>query len=111
MCINYRNNFVQYGNRIYSTLADVSRTAHDYTCQSDFLTLPSDWVIAPDNQNSESAIRNDYWSTSNVLTSSGTTYNTLHYGYGSSGSGCCNLYQSGSQYKTTFCAMQILIMT
>ena len=106
-----RTNVIQYDNRIYSTLADVSRTSTGGICQNYYLTLPSDWIIAPDNQDSKSAIWNDNWSTHYVLTSSGTYYGTLQNGGSSYGSYCCYLSQSGSQYKTTLCYIQILIMT
>ena len=101
-----------YENRIYSTLADVPVDSSDDACQNYYLTLPSDWVIAPDNADSISAIRNNRWKTDHMVTSSGRLYYTAKYIFNAGQSaGCCYLEQSGSQYKVSACNFQILILT
>ena len=107
-----RTNTIQYGNRIYSTLTDTPVNGGCCTCQGDWLTLPSDWVIAPATGDSISAIKNNGWSTHIMVfgSGSGTVYATTNYGTIYDGINCC-LLQSGLQYKPPECFKQILIMT
>ena len=107
-----RINYVQYNGNYYSTLADVAVDSSQLLCQTDYITLPDNWVIAPDNADSIAVIAAHYWSTHCVVVVSGTSYCGLQYGSGSGGS-CGSgllLSQGGAQYAVSSCTRQILIM-
>ena len=57
---NSRSNYVPYGSNYYSTLADVAVDNIQTTCQSGYITLPTNFVIAPDNADSKAVIRSDF---------------------------------------------------
>ena len=99
-----------YHGKYYSTLADVPVDVNQYWCQDNYITLPGNWVIAPDNSDSRAVIGAHYWSASGVVVAGGKLYYGLYYG-SSAGSywGSGYLDQSGNQYKVSTCNLQILI--
>ena len=109
-----RVNTIQRGNRIYSSLSDQPINSWGYSRQSEMIALPSDWVIAPDDDDSRSVINSYYWNTEVMMVSSGTFYYTAICWW-------CNYYQHtaywchfthrDSQYGEADCASQILILT
>jgi hypothetical protein len=98
---------VEYNGHIYSTLAGVSIDG-SYSCQSGYLSLPTGWIISPDNSDSQTVIRSHTWSTTVVLTSVNAYCSSV----------CGYLYNYGpyylsyinGMYATNICNGQILIM-
>jgi hypothetical protein len=77
------------------------------TCQNYYASLPTGWIIAPDNSDSYTVITAYTWSTTVMLTS-GNGYCTAEcggYNYGSS-----YLRTDGSYYLSNICNGQILII-
>jgi len=99
-----RRNWVQYKGNYYSTLADVPvDTSYDWNENyQDFIDLPSGWIIAPDNADSNEVMRAHPWSAYYVY-----TQRSYRSSYGMSKS---SLIKRGNQYKPMRSGSQILIM-
>ena len=87
LLISSRSNFVQYNGNYYSTLADVGVDSSSRVCQSNYLTLPDNWVIASNDANSRTVIGAHYWSADCVAAASSTSYNTKYWS-NSAGTDC-----------------------
>lgn len=65
-----RINTICYNNETYSTLGDVSLTGSSSTCQSNYISLPANWELAPDTLIARDLIASYPWSTSIVFLAS-----------------------------------------
>jgi len=107
-----QTNTLQYNNKIYSTLADVTISSTTSLCQSDWISMPSGWAIAPDNTDTVALSTLYPWSTDVLTVSSGVGYRTTNFppagqAFGDSQS---KYVQSGNQYKCPWCNYQILVI-
>ena len=111
-----RVNTICYNNETYSTLGDVSLTGSSSTCQSGYISLPTNWELAPDTLIARDLIASYPWSTSTVFLASqvgiSTTLNQpagrivyTPYRYYESISSSNNMYSTPNSY---YCG-QILI--
>jgi hypothetical protein len=106
--IGGRYNYVKYNGYYYSTISDVSIDGTSSTCQKDYLSVPSGWIVAPDDENSQHVIENYSWSTDYVLTS-GDAYCTSNCDSKSIGSKYLN-FDEGGRFYSSICNSQILIV-
>lgn len=108
-------NYYIYNGKYYSTLANVNLNNPPNYCQSGYYYLPTDWIVAPDDIDSRTAINLNTWSTNTVVVASGVGYysksvfgakntayiNWLSYSYS---------YSYGYSYTCAQCYCEILIM-
>eukprot|EP01036_Dinobryon_divergens_P033685 gene33685-43536_t len=62
-----RTNYYSYNGKYYSTLADVSLNNGQSYCQNYYYYLPSNWILAPDDDDSLDVITANTWSTTTVV--------------------------------------------
>jgi len=109
MCYG-RTHCAYYNGAYYSTLADVALTLDYKYCQNYYISLPSYWIISPDNADSITVIAAFDWSTDVVITSSGLGYGAYTYSAGNLYSSSSYLITDGAgSYYTSLCSSQILI--
>ena len=101
-----RNNVLLVGGMLYSTLADVPVDGGPFTCQKEFLPVPSGWVLGSDDEGSL-LVAEHTWSTDALVTGRGSLIYTTRGGEPSSG----HLLRKGSLLKPANCPLQILIKT
>jgi hypothetical protein len=76
----YRN--YSYNGKYFSTLANLNVNGLNVLCQDGYIKLPKNWVLAPDNSDSLSAIYYNTWSTNTVVVASGVGYKSKStYGF------------------------------
>ena len=71
--LTIHRNFSYNGN-YFSTLANLNVNGQYVLCQNGYINLPKNWVLAPDNSDSISAIYYNTWSTNTVVVASGVGY-------------------------------------
>ena len=103
------NSVTSTGGHIYSTLSGVSPFgAIGSTCQNVYFTLPSGWILAPDDPDSLSVITDYDWSTNILIVGNGKGYGSKGYSMGAI-FGMNLLLVSGSDFMPQSCPMQILM--
>eukprot|EP01036_Dinobryon_divergens_P035088 gene35088-45417_t len=110
-------NYYIYNGKYYSTLANVNLNNPSNFCQSGYYYyyLPTDWVFAPDDIDSRTAIYLNTWSTNTVVVASGVGYYSKSY-FGAKNTAYINWlsysysYSYGYSYKCAQCNCEILIM-
>lgn len=73
----YRTGFVYYNGKYYATLTGVPyNDLERSSCQSNYLPLPSNWIIAPNSNNARFVLSYYTWSTHLMVLSDGSAYET-----------------------------------
>lgn len=100
---------IEYAGKLYGVLDKAMPNERDAKCQSAYLTLPRDAIIAPDTAAIVTNVVARYaWGTHVVVLANGNSYNTANYGTPGVRFGGSMLSTQGNTYKPNSCSLRIL---
>ncbi len=113
-----QSNYISYNGRSYSLLSNLPVDGTTLYCQSNFIELPVNWVVAPDNQDTQFIVGAYRWSTHVVVLANGYGYYSANYASEGASTSATTLWgsrslcsSSSSYYPCGNCNQQVKIQS